>query len=525
MQSLRPASVLVAVRGLEVTVIGQVAINGTVSRVAAGLRARRRPARHKRVKGRSAMFRRPSTGIAIVVSLGILVPARGEDGPTTCTTCHVQQTERLEASVHHMLVCHECHDGEDSYNVSPELARRYAKPPQAGVARPMFDHGPSFTGKPLRTKIPNLCGDCHSNVERMNPYGLRTDQLAAYWTSGHGKALKERGEQRVAVCTDCHGAHNVLRPGDPASGTNPMNVPGTCGTCHGDPELMAEFDLPVEITDEYRRSVHGSLLFDQGDTGAPTCATCHGNHAATPPGFATVTAVCGQCHRHAAMNFSKSIHADLPEHKGCVQCHGGGEDRHFHLIERITKPAGVMIQRYAHLLTSEPAPSAAQVTEAIHPDPRKIMEHALPSCMECHDDIEDDESLPKLFVLLDEIAKAEHRYVETARRLDRVAQGVLLVDAQRFLFEDAKTHLIELAPLQHTLDNSVVGEHVEELNAVCAQVNAELDKLENGLRWRYRALFPIWLFALLFAGACYAKYKRLKALHVGPFPPESNERQ
>ncbi len=100
-----------------------------------------------------------------------------------------------------------------------------------------------------------------------------------------------------------------------------------------------------------------------------------------------------------------------------------------------------------------------------------------------------------------------------------------MVDAQRFRFEDAKTHLIELAPLQHTLDNSVVGEHVEELNAVCAQVNAELDGLEAGLRRRHLALIPIWLFALLFAGACYAKYKQLKALHVGLIPRETNERQ
>jgi len=32
-------------------------------------------------------------------------------------------------------------------------------------------------------------------------------------------------------------------------------------------------------------------------------------------------------------------------------------------------------------------------------------------------------------------------------------------------------------------------------------------------------------FALLFAGACYAKYKQLKALHVGSIPLEPNERQ
>ena len=128
------------------------------------------------------------------------------------------------------------------------------------------------------------------------------------------------------------------------------------------------------------------------------------------------------------------------------------------------------------------------------------MEQALPTCMECHEDLEDDESLPKLFELLDEIAEAERRYVETANRLDEVGRGVLLVDNQRFKFEDAKTHLIELAPLQHALDNSVVAEKVAKLNEVCSQVNRELDELERGLHWRRMALIPIWLFALVFAG-------------------------
>ncbi|MFQ5591505.1 MAG: hypothetical protein ACE5HE_10110 [Phycisphaerae bacterium] len=382
-----------------------------------------------------------------------------------------------------------------------------------------FDHGESFRAKPRRVDVPNLCGDCHADVERMNPYGLQSDQLARYWTSVHGKKLKQDGDERVAICIDCHGSHEILSGRDPASRTHPLNVPDTCGTCHGDAQLMGEYGLPVEVVDEYRMSVHGRLLSEQHDTGAPTCATCHGNHSAMPPGFASVGAVCGQCHRHAAEAFDNSIHADQPEHKRCVQCHGGGEGRYFHLIERITKGPAAMIQRYAHLLTSDPEPSLERVTETIHPDPKQIIERALPTCMDCHDDFEDDESLPKLFDLLDEIAKAEQYYVRTGNRLDRVGQGVLLVDNQRFKLEDAKTHLIELAPLQHTLDNSLVREKVSELNAICDEINVELDALEEGLRWRHVLLIPIWVFALFFGSVLYAKYKLLKRAYVKPMPP------
>ena len=81
----------------------------------------------------------------------------------------------------------------------------------------------------------------------------------------------------------------------------------------------------------------------------------------------------------------------------------------------------------------------------------------LESCMECHEELEEDEHLPNLFSLLDDIAEAERRYVKTAKRLDEVGRGVLLVDNVRFKFGDAKTHLIALAcaPARAKLGSSI----------------------------------------------------------------------
>lgn len=453
---------------------------------------------------------------AALVSLAATGAVWAADAPTTCTTCHASQHTELDQSVHKALHCTECHGGEKAYTVAPPELARYLV--AAGATRPGFEHGGTFSGKPDRTKIPQLCGDCHANIERMNPYGIRTDQLARYWTSGHGKTLLDKKDTRVAVCVDCHGVHDILKASEPSSKTNAFNVPDTCGRCHADKSLMGDYKLPTEIVDEYRHSVHGTLLFDQKDSGAPTCATCHGNHSAVPPGFASVGAVCGQCHQHASTNFATSIHATQAGHKGCVQCHGGGEGKHFHAIERITKPTGVMIQRYAHLMASGAKPTAAEVTAAIHSEPKQILTHALPTCTECHEAIGEDKSLPKLFGLLDEIASAERYYVETGHRLDEVGQGVLLVDNQRFRFEDAKTHLIALAPLQHTLDNTKVAEKVKDLRTVCDQVNKDLDQLQTGLEWRYRALGPIWAFAVGFAAVLYVKYKSLRVAYVRPLP-------
>lgn len=448
----------------------------------------------------------------------LLIAAQVSGAPVTCNACHSGQAEDFSRSAHSSLKCQECHGGSDAFDLSPADVTRFS-PPSSG-ARPEFDHGPTFQGKAVRSTVPRLCGTCHANVERMNPYGLRTDQLTRYETSVHGKALRDQGDERVAVCTDCHGVHDIRSARDPNSLTHPLNVPSTCGKCHEDTELMASYGLRTEVVDEYRQSVHGRLLLEQKDTGAPTCATCHGNHSATPPGFPTVVAVCSQCHVEVAKYFNRTSHASLEEHKGCVQCHGGGEGRHFHLIEKITKRPGLMVQRYKRLLETHPNPSREQVAQAINPSARKIITRALPTCTECHDDPEEDESLPKLFGLLDEISEADRHYVQTALRIDEVGKGVLLVESQRFKFEDAKTDLIGLAPLQHTLDHTLVAEKAAALNKVCDEVNAELDELETGLRWRYRALVPIWLFAILFACLLYAKYKQLHAVWVKPLPEE-----
>jgi hypothetical protein len=461
---------------------------------------------------------------AFVIAIGtaLVRPTVAQEKPATCASCHAVRNSEVAASVHAALKCQECHGGAEAFSVDPGTVAAMGAALDAGKPAGTFDHGAGFAGRPSRAEIPESCGNCHADAERMNPYGIRIDQLARYWTSGHGKTLKVKGDDRVAVCTDCHGVHDI-RPGHQlGSKTHPFNVPDTCGSCHTNASLMGDYELPVEVVDEYRRSVHGVLLLDKQDSGAPTCATCHGNHSAIPPGFATVGAVCGQCHQHAEASFATSIHAEMPEHKGCVQCHGGGEGRHYHLIEPITNPAGIMIQRYAHLLSTEPSPTREQVAEAIHPNPKQIITRALPTCTECHESLEDDESLPKLFTLLDAIAEAEHAYVRTGKRLDDAAQGILLVDRQNFLFQDAKTHLIELAPLQHTLDNEKVAAKVAELNEVCGRVNQELDELQAGLAMRERMLVPIWGFAVVFSALLYVKYKQLKKRFVKPIEARSS---
>ena len=159
---------------------------------------------------------RASLMVRVLVLFGGLAHVcAGQEPAATCDACHKLQAEPLARSVHAALGCRDCHDGQASYRVSSEEVRRYAAALGAGSAQPhpaspTFDHGSGFAGKPARKDIPELCGACHANVERLNPYGLSTDSLAGYWTGGHGKTLCQSGDDRVAVCIDCHGAHDIV---------------------------------------------------------------------------------------------------------------------------------------------------------------------------------------------------------------------------------------------------------------------------------------------------------------------------
>src|ERR1017187_931769 len=241
-------------------------------------------------------------------------------GQTTnsCLDCHSAMPDPLGVTqdkfsqdIHAQkgLTCTSCHGG-DASSYDPTVAMGS----KAG-----------FKGKIDRRKIPDLCGSCHSNPNLMRQYdpSLRTDQLAEYHTSVHGKRLVA-GDPKVAVCIDCHSVHDIRPPSDPRSTVNPVNVATTCSRCHADANYMKSYGIPTDQFAKYNTSVHHDALAVRGDLSAPTCTTCHGNHGAVPPGVDKVQNVCANCHTFQAQMYEKSSHfkafqaASLP---GCVVCH------------------------------------------------------------------------------------------------------------------------------------------------------------------------------------------------------------
>jgi hypothetical protein len=183
-----------------------------------------------------------------------------------------------------------------------------------------------FAGHIQRTAIPKLCARCHSDAALMHKYKplQRVDQLAQYLTSTHGKRLAS-GDDAVATCIDCHSVHDIRGVKDALSPVHPLRLPETCAHCHADPAHMAKYKIETNQFAEYRTSVHWEAVSKRGDLSAPTCASCHGNHGATPPQVSSVANVCGSCHVLFEELYNKSPHQSVFSQMGaggCAVCHG-----------------------------------------------------------------------------------------------------------------------------------------------------------------------------------------------------------
>jgi hypothetical protein len=140
----------------------------------------------------------------------------------TCGQCHSQIAAEYRDSVHgaalvdldnpDVPVCTDCHG---VHNIQDPRTAQF------------------------RIESPEMCAYCHDDPAIMEKYGL-ADVYDIYSLSWHGvdvsvyKANWPNVWHESAVCTDCHGVHDILPPSDPRSMVNPDNLLATCRKCHPD---------------------------------------------------------------------------------------------------------------------------------------------------------------------------------------------------------------------------------------------------------------------------------------------------
>ena len=215
---------------------------------------------------------------------------------TDCLSCHSDVTlqdaaghnagvdaDTFHSSVHGTLECSACHTSITAY--------------------PHPDH-------PAAVK----CVACHA------------DEAAAIVGSVHEHASDH-------PCTTCHGtAHAILPKDNPKSAVYPLNIPSTCGKCHGD-ALMAKQHHLANVYPQYMDSIHGYAVSQEGLLVAANCESCHGSHHVLShtnplsPTFKTaIPDTCGKCHAGIQAQYLSGIHGkqlaggnlNAP---ACTDCH------------------------------------------------------------------------------------------------------------------------------------------------------------------------------------------------------------
>ena len=236
-----------------------------------------------------------------------------------CVDCHTDIKSSPHENTPAKITCAQCHaDAQAAYQHSYHAT---ARKPDGGVPATCSDcHGDAHTILPAsdpkspvyHSNVPATCGTCHAQKFLMESTGNSAQPYVSYQESVHGREVRN-GSQSAAVCTDCHGVHDILPANDSKSLINKFNVPQTCGKCHAGVQTV------------FMESIHGQAL-SRGNGLAPVCTDCHGIHTIKAPSDPN-SSVSDQ-------NLSSTT---------CARCHQG---------VRLTQEFGVMGNRVSTYLDS-----------------------------------------------------------------------------------------------------------------------------------------------------------------------------
>jgi cytochrome b subunit of formate dehydrogenase len=215
----------------------------------------------------------------------------------TCVDCHKDVKSLAHEATPQKIACAQCHaDAEEAYSHSTHAqASKAGKTPAAscedchgGAHRILAAGDPK---SPVNhANIPYTCGRCHGQKFLMESNGQSAQPFISYQQSVHGRAT-ENGSKQAAVCTDCHGSHEILPANDQKSPIYKFNVPATCGKCH------------AAIENTFMQSIHGQGIA-RGNGLAPVCTDCHGIHSikshvnpSSPASEQNLSRdICARCH-------------------------------------------------------------------------------------------------------------------------------------------------------------------------------------------------------------------------------------
>lgn len=245
------------------------------------------------------------------------------------------------------------------------------------------------------------CVDCHVDLAKAVEFP-HAEKLAApscaachdaatalYEASVHAEARRSNVQSVAAACKDCHGSHEIRPVKDPESPTYHLNLPATCGRCHGNAEIIRRGRIAVgDVVAQFQDSIHGQALVKSGLTVAPNCSDCHKAHdirrktdAASAVFRTTIPATCGKCHEGVQREYLAGVHGAAlakgrPDAPVCVSCHSA------HQIQR-TEGAPWKSHVLAECGTCH-AESRRTFRDTFHGQETQLGYMRVATCADCH---------------------------------------------------------------------------------------------------------------------------------------------
>jgi formate dehydrogenase gamma subunit len=225
---------------------------------------------------------------------------------------------RIAASVHSTNTCVSCHT--DITSRHPDDNQR-ARPVNCALCHEeqTESYGASVHGAGGAGAA--ICTDCHGSHDVLLPtatasplhFSRQSDTCGACHeteardvaASIHGKATAA-GKREAPACTDYHYEHRIRGLKEMSGRTLSEEV---CSTCHASERINTKFNLPKDRVKTFFDSYHG-LASQYGLTLAANCASCHGYHKILPSSDpdstihpAHLVETCGKCHPGATDKF------------------------------------------------------------------------------------------------------------------------------------------------------------------------------------------------------------------------------
>jgi hypothetical protein len=286
--------------------------------------------------------------------------------PVDCATCHDKAVSDYRKTVHGMArkggseaaaTCVDCHGKHDILRSKEEASRT------------------------SKANLEATCGTCHGKESIAGKEKMPGGNVAGkFHDSIHGRALAGAARASAPTCTNCHGAHDIRSRDDPASSSSRAKVPDTCGTCHTKERQQYVNGKHGKLRQEGNLASPGCTDCHSAHAiQAPTqpafkaavikeCGTCHADYLATyrdtfhgqvtALGYTSV-ATCASCHgAHDIRPASDPASMVSPQNRPatCLKCHAGatvsfaGWDPHANKHDSARNPLYYWSARFMELL-------------------------------------------------------------------------------------------------------------------------------------------------------------------------------